>query len=395
MNRRVLLILLIVIAAAVVLVVVVLAPTLNGTTTPASTGAAPVQANGAGPTQVSGDVPTPIVLVQVIVAIQELPRGIKIPRDGLDVRNFPKDAVPSYAIGFDKGHPETAYGQVVGKIARNDIAREQPILSTMLVDDLTQIAKQGSDAAAVIPSALRAISIPIDQNSGVAYALRDGDYVDVIGSFVFVDVDQTSQSRTPNNQIFTSIRQDGTIEISSAIQGRLEQSSFSQFPLIINPTELQRPRLATQTIVQSALVVHVGLFPLTGHLVGNTPTPISSATPVESGNTPTPSGPPTMTPTPAVPSIITLAVSPQDAVTLAWMMDAQVPMTLTLRSTQNQTKQPTTEVTLRYIVENYQVNEAPALPYALQPAIRSVRQLLNGTLVPFPDTGSGGAVPGK
>ena len=255
MNRRVLLILLILI----VLVIGGGVLLLNGgpTPPPPGTGVAPVANNGTGPTQASGDVPTPIVLVQVIVAIQELPRGIKIPRDGLDVRNFPKDAVPSYAIGFDKDHPETAYGQIVGKIARNDIAREQPILSTMLVDDLTQIAKEGSDAAAVIPSALRAISIPIDQNSGVAYALRDGDYVDVIGSFVFVDVDQTSQSRTPNNQIFTSIRQDGTIEISSAIQGRLEQSSFSQFPLIINPTELQRPRLATQTIVQSALVVHV------------------------------------------------------------------------------------------------------------------------------------------
>jgi Flp pilus assembly protein CpaB len=392
MNRRVLLIILILVVLVLGGGAYLLVGPGSGST-PAGTSVAPVAGNGAGqPAQVGGDTPTPIVLVQVIVAIQELPRGIRIPRDGLDVRNFPQNAVPSYAIGFDKDHPETAYGQIVGKIARNDIAREQPILSTMLVDDLTQIARQGSDAAAVIPAALRAISIPIDQNSGVAYALRDGDYVDVIASFVFVDVDQTSQSRTPNNQIFTSIRQDGSIELSTAIQGRLEQSSFSQFPLIINPTELQRPRLATQTIVQSALIVHVGLFPISGNLIGNTPTPMSTATPVESGNTPTPSGPPTLTPTPAVPTVITLAVSPQDAVTLAWMMDAQVPMTLTLRSTQNQTKQPTTEVTLRYIVENYQVNQAPALPYSLEPPIRSARQLLSGTIVPFND---GGVAPAK
>jgi Flp pilus assembly protein CpaB len=388
MNRRVLLLLLIVVVLIVGGGVLLLSGALNGGAAPApvSTGSAPVVADG--PTNVpgtgGGQEATPIILTKIIVAVQELPRGIKIPRDGLDVRSYPRDAVPAYAIGYEN---EASFNQVVGQIARNDIAREQPILSTMLVTDLTQLAKQGSDAAAILPQNLRAISIPIDQNSSVAYAIRDGDYVDVIGSFVFVDVDQASQSRTPNNQIFTSVRQDGTIEISGAIQGRLEQSSFSQFPLIINPTEPQRPRLATQTIVQAALVVHVGTFPLSGYLVGNTPTPISTATPADSGgSTATPSGPPTLTPTPAVPTIITLGVSPQDAVTLAWMMDAQVPITLTLRSTTNQTKQPTTEVTLRYIVENFQVNEAPALPYALQPALRSVRQLVNGTLVPIIDS---------
>ena len=384
MNRRVLLIILILVVLVLGGGALILVSSPNAPAAPANT--------GASQNQVVGNTATPIVLVQVIVAIQELPRGIKIPRDGLDVRNFPQDAVPSYAIGFDKDHPETAYAQIVGKIARNDIAREQPILSTMLVDDLTQIAKEGSDAAAVIPQNLRAIAIPIDQISSVAYALRAGDYVDVIGSFVFVDVDQTSQSRTPNNQAFITIRQDGTLEISSPIPGRLEQSSFSQYPLIINPTESQRPRLATQTIVQSALVIHVGQFPLSGNLIGNTPTPLATATTADTGgNTPTPAaGPPTLTPTSASPTVVTLAVTPQDAVTLAWMMDSQVPMTLTLRSTLNQTRQPTTEVTLRYIVENYQVNEAPALPYSLEPAIRSIRQLVNGTIVPI---ASGGAAP--
>jgi len=383
MNRRVLLLLIVVVVGvgAVALLLVNQQNQNNaGGTNP---GGVPNPNGGVGqaPTQIV-DTATPIIETPIIIAVQELPRGIRIPRNGIDVRNYPKDATPEFAIGADPKNLEAAFTQVVGKIARNDIARDQPILSTMLVDDLTQLAKVGSDAAAVIPTDRRAIAIPIDRNSAVAYAPRPGDYVDVIGSFLFTDVDQTFQSRSPDTITFTVIKQDGTIDLTTALQGRLEPSTFSQFPIVVGPTETQRPRLATQMIVQSALVVQMGNFPLSGNYLGSTPTPLATATPADQSQQ-TPNAPPPPIATQGPPDVITIAVTPQEAVVLAWMMDARVPMTLVLRNAQNQNRTPTAEVTLRYIVQNFTVDEPAALPFALDPALRSIRSLTSGTLVPF------------
>ncbi len=371
MSRRVLILL-------ILLVVIVgggfvLYTQLNQT--PATTTTGGNTPGGGGPQPVV-DTATPIQVTPILVAVQEIPRGLRIPENGIDVRYFPAASVPAYALGGDE------LKSVVGKIARTDIAREQPILSTLLVDDLTQVAKEGSDAAAVVPVGKRAISIPMDRTTGIAYAPRDGDTVDVIISFLVVDVDENFQSRQPNALSFTTIRADGTISIVQAIQGRLEPSSFSQYPLVIGPSETQRPRLTTQTTIQNALVVHVGSFPLTGKYLGNTPTPIVAPTVPAEGSEAT-KGPPPPTATIAFPDVITLAVSPQEAVVLTWLVEQHVPLTLTLRNPRDATVQPSTPVTLRYIVEQYQVTVPPRLPYALEPALRSVRQLVIGTLVPF------------
>jgi len=393
MNRRVLLLLLVVVLAVAAVVLLLQSGVLGGTTGSQSTPGGVAQ----GPTSVVNTA-TPIILHPIIVALQELPRGIRIPAPvggapAFGWEYYPDGAVPPDAIGVDPNNTAPAYAQVTGKIARNDIAVDQPILSTMLVDDLTQLAKVGSDAALVIPADRRAISIPVDRNTAAAFAPRPGDYVDVIGSFLFTDVDQTFQSRSPDTLTFTVIKQDGTVELATTIQGRLEPSSFSQFPIVVGPSETQRPRLATQMIVQSALVIQVGNFPLSGNYLGNTPTPLASPTSADQSQqqTPNSNAPPPASPTATTPDVITIAVTPQDAVTLTWLIDARVPMTFVLRNAQNQNRAPTAEVTLRYIVQNFQVDEPAALPYALDPALRSIRNLVSGTLVPFAQDNTFGA----
>lgn len=384
MNRRLLILLLllvVVVGGGALLYFTVLNPA--GSTpppTPDVFGNTPIP----GTNQVVAATPTQIRVTPILIAVQELPRGIKIPENGIEVRYFPAANVPAYAIGADPNNKDEyarVLKDIVGKIARTDIAREQPILSTMLVEDVTQLAKTGSDAAAVIPPGLQAITVPIDRNSSVAYAPRQGDYVDIIVSFLYVDVDEEFQARKPNLLSFTTIKQDGTIDIIKGIQGRLEASAFSQFPVVIGPSETQRPRLTTQRTIQAALVIQMGEFPTSGFYIGNTPTP--NVPPTVASDTEATKGPPTAVPTLQRPDVITIAVPPQDAVVLAWLIEARVPMTFTLRNARDQAANPSTPVTLRYIVERYQIVQAPKLPYALEPAIRSVRQLVTGTLVPF------------
>jgi pilus assembly protein CpaB len=322
-------------------------------------------------------IPTPIPAVPIVYALQNLPRGFKFPAtmDGMkDVAGYtpwPQDAVPFGAITEDSGGLEF----LLGKIARTDIFREQPILTDLVVENLADIAHVGSDAAAVLPSDRVAVSFPIDRITSAAYAIQDGDHVDLIISMLFVDVDLVFQTLVPNT--ITLFSQNGQeLTLLQTLSGRPDQTAFG--PAIIGPSEQQRPRLVTQRTIQDAIVVHVGDFPVGGHFL-ETPT----AVPVQqqdtgdgsSGGGGTPPPPPTPIPRP---DIITLAVSPQDAVVLVWMIEAKLPVTLALRSVNDTSRGATLPVTLDYMMSQFNIDVPARRDFTIEPAIRSIRQLLAG-----------------
>lgn len=338
--------------------------------------------DGGGQVEATVNFPTPIPIqfVKVVVAAQEIPRGLPIPEDGVILREWPIQSFPVNGISETK--------DVIGSIARTDIPRESPILTTQLVDSLDKIAARGSDAALIIPPGLVAISVPIDRLTNVANAPKTGDYVDVILSFLFVDVDEEFQSRLPNKLTLTTIRQDGTIEFQSGLEGRVEPSGDFTFPVVVGPSEVQRPRLVTQRTIQAAFVIYVGTFPPDGDFLGRRPTPTPLPPPPDGEATPTP--PPAL-PTATQPPLdmITLAVEPQDAVVLVWAIESRLPITLALRSSRDLDRtQTTTAVTLEYMINTYNVPQPPRLPYALEPAIRSIRRLTLSNEISFVDVGN-------
>jgi pilus assembly protein CpaB len=253
----------------------------------------------------------------------------------------------------------------------------------MVVDNLTDLARVGSDAAAVLPTGLVAVAIPIDRLTSVGYAIQDGDRVDLIISLLYVDVDEEFQSRIPSKfTLFTINPEDQTLTLQAPIQGRPDSSAaFSPARVIVGPSEQQRPRLVTQMTIQDALVVHVGTFPLDGRYIGVPPTP----TPIPADNVGEEEGTPVPTPTPARPDIVTLAVTPQEAVIITWYVEARVPVTLALRSATDTAKLPTDDVTLEYIMGAYGIAPPPRLPYSIEPAIRSIRQLIAGEQISLVD----------
>lgn len=309
---------------------------------------------------------TPIEMVEIVIALQDLPRGFRIPPNAVTLSPYPRSVVPFNAL--------TDLEDVIGKIARTDIFREQPMLSNLVVEDLTDIARVGSDAAAILPSNLVAVSVPMDRLTSVAYAVQDGDRVDVILSMLFVDVDEVYQSLVPNDVTLFSISEEGDIQFIPAVPGRPETSALG--PVIIGPSERQRPRLVTQRTVQDAFVVHVGDFPYDGRFIGVPPTP--TPVPVENDDDTENQGPPTPTPLPPRPDIITLGVTPQDAVFLVWAIESRLPITFALRSASDTSRVPTTPVTLDYVMNEFNITLPVKRPFALEPAIRSIRQLIAG-----------------
>jgi Flp pilus assembly protein CpaB len=329
----------------------------------------PTAVAGGVETPGAGELPTatPIQLTKVVIAVNNLDRGMRIPANGVDEILWPAQSVPFGALNNKQ--------LAIGRIARTDIPPGQVIVDKLLITDLTQLAKRGSDAAAVIPSGLRAVAVPMDRLTGVAYALQDGDYVDVIVSMLFVDVDPNFQSIKPNKISVLTLKPDGSIDFSPPISGDIQPSTFTQGPMLVIPSENQRPRLVTQTTVKRALVIHVGNFPLDGNYLASRATPPPTPTPPEGAPT-QPAPPPT--PTPPIPDIVTLAVSPQDAVEMVWYIESRIPITLTLRNPLDEGKVDTDQVTLSYITTKYNVSQPLALPYALEPALRSIRHLVIG-----------------
>jgi pilus assembly protein CpaB len=70
--------------------------------------------------------------------------------------------------------------------------------------------------------------------------------------------------------------------------------------------------------------------------------------------------------------VITLIVSPQDAVTLNYLVYGGAELTLVLRNPRDAEAPETEAVTLSYILDQYNVPIPVKLPYGLQPAVTAL-----------------------
>ena len=342
-------------------------------------------ADGDGAGQTGDATPAVRNMVNIVIAIQDLPRGLTIPEDGIAIQPWPEDALP------EAGNYFVDMNDVIGRIARTDIFRGSPVLGRQVVDNLYEIAQSGSDAAALMAGlpadrSWTAVSVPLDPTGigQVAYGLQPGDYVDVIMSFLFVDVDEDFQTRLPNTISVITRAETGELVIGAPRSGRVEPSTLSPEGVLVGPSEsAQRPRLVTQRTITDAWVVHVGYFPPGGNIVGATPTPIAvEAPPPAPGDPNAQQAPPTAVPTatPYAPTIITLAVTPQDALALVWAIDSQIPITLALRAAGDRSVTQTEAVSLQYMIQNFDITQPASLPFSLEPPIRSVRRYNIGSL---------------
>jgi pilus assembly protein CpaB len=70
------------------------------------------------------------------------------------------------------------------------------------------------------------------------------------------------------------------------------------------------------------------------------------------------------------PDIITLIVTPQDALALNWAVNAGLDLTLTLRSPNDPTPEIDTDsVTLQFLIDNYDIAVPSKLPYGTEPRL--------------------------
>ncbi len=294
--------------------------------------------------------------VDVFVAGQNIPQGAEITGDALAVIKLPATAVTAVEFTTDKRD------QLVGKVARFPLDQGVVITSSMVAEKGTVVSIAGPQWAALIPSGMTAISIPASRLAMVSYGVDDGAHVNLTSCFLFVDVDPSFQTVTPDNTAVltaTGFPQNALPVLSLGVggtagpQGRLELDPSLQQPFFLVPSEAQRPRTVCQTILQDVVVMKRGNFPLSAT---NTQAAQQQQQQQQQGAAP-------------APDVITLIVSPQDAVTLQYMVYTNAQVMMTLRNPDDQSRLATEAATLQFLLSQYNIPVPAKLPYALQPRI--------------------------
>ena len=359
--------------------------------------------------------PTPeIKMVDVVVVIQPIASGTEITSDVVTI-------APIEETQF-KEEMLTELDKAVGRRAKIAIDPGSVLTGEMLTSSTSASTLGGSDWALEIPRGKVAISIPISRLSSVAYALRAGDHVNVIVTMMFVDLDAAFQSELPNNSAAvlapgpafviglgqssssTSSELAGETEkgagttVDTAVSaevgdlGEFGRTSTSQvvsggaaspvgrsegdeeLGLYVVPSESQRPRMVSQTLIENVMVLRMGDFPLEeeGKTAEATPDPNVTPTP-QTGGVVVEEGVEGATPVvvleEAPPDVVTLIVSPQDAVVLNYLLYSGAELTLALRNPTDDTVGLTEAVTMQFLLERHNIPIPVKLPFGMTPRV--------------------------
>lgn len=292
----------------------------------------------------------------VVMVVQPISRGQVITEEMLGYLAYPTSETISNFF--------TDTSQVVGLRARFDIDPGTPLTNGMVVAADQGFSETGSDTALLIPEGMVAFPIPIDRFSSLAYGLRAGDHVNLIASLLLTNLDSNLQTQLPNDIAllsFDDLGKPAVLLVEGGGAAPVQVEPLTNTPYFAVPSEAQRARLVSQTVLQNITVLHVGNFYYTD-ANGNEVTDAYGTTITDAnGNvTRTITDPP---------DIVTLIVTPQDAITLNYLVYAGSKLTLAMRSSTDETTAPTQAVTLEYLLTNYDIPVPSALPYGLQPRL--------------------------
>jgi pilus assembly protein CpaB len=299
-------------------------------------------------------------LVEIVVASQSINRGAVITSDVLTTIRYPKTELP-------QGTFFQTIEEAVGTKAKYNIDPGVPLTTSMVIHE-----GAGSLASFDIPSGMTAYSIPASPETAVAYAPQKGDHVMVVGCLLLTEVDTNFQTILPNTTSTTfapgalvegvGITTSTVIQQGVAARGRYELDTTTNQLIYVVPSETQRPRLVCQTIIQDAMVLNVGMFPLTPVESGALPT----ATPVVvATQSAAPVGP-------SYPGSVTLILSPQDTVVLNYLLLSGAKLSMALKGAGDSNLFVTDPVTLQYVMDQKNLPSPVKLPYSIAPRIDSL-----------------------
>ena len=167
-------------------------------------------------------------LQPIIVARSDIPIGTRLTEPLVAVRTWPKAGVPQGATSEP--------GQVLGRLVRGEIAREEPILEHRLFPkDLTGAP---GIMSVLVPTGKRAMAVGVNEVIGVSGFILPKDRVDVIATRTDQGLNKTTETILQNVEVL-------------AVGKRLEQKGEQNIEvptvtMAVTPEEAERLALALQ-----------------------------------------------------------------------------------------------------------------------------------------------------
>ncbi|MGE5146091.1 MAG: Flp pilus assembly protein CpaB [Candidatus Eiseniibacteriota bacterium] len=134
---------------------------------------------------------------EILVAKKNMPAGLFVKPEDVEWRPWPKEGVvPSYYL---KGKVEKT--ALIGAVVRRGIMAGEPMSDG-------KIAKPGDQGflAAVLEPGMRAVTVSINQTSGIAGFVFPGDRVDLLLTKQIPDIDGSGQRRFATETVLEKIR---------------------------------------------------------------------------------------------------------------------------------------------------------------------------------------------
>jgi len=158
--------------------------------------------------------------VKVVCAARYIPAYTRLEKTMLKTIEIPKKMVNmANVVDVEK---------VEGKITLVPFIEDEPILENKL-------SRKGNELNIMLSTGLRAISISVDEETGVGFMIRPGDYVDVLLTF------QDSESSSGKGVLKTAtILQDvKVIAVGSEITLDKKNTNYSSITLALMPEEAE------------------------------------------------------------------------------------------------------------------------------------------------------------
>jgi Flp pilus assembly protein CpaB len=302
----------------------------------------------------SSRTPTPsITTINVVFVAQDIPGGSEITEDSVVTGPWPS-TYPLPGLVTDKS-------KVVGKRARIDLRRGEPIFTSQVVESGAEVADTASATALKIKTGKVAIAVPMSRLSGVAYALGNGDHILVIASIMFINLDAGFQTDIPNHMLLASLDKDGKIIFVEVTGGRIFKESPLSDVLLATyyvPIEAQRPRLTTAILVQDARILNIG-----NANRSLTAAPAAATTPAAGAQATTP------TETLGTPDVLIIEVSPEEAVAINFLIRLRADLTYALRSAGDTTVFNIPSMDLKRLMDDFKIDLPPNLSYGTAPRV--------------------------
>jgi Flp pilus assembly protein CpaB len=264
------------------------------------------------------DAGQPVEREMVVVAVQ--PIAEDEPVEGrLDLKEMPKEVIPEGALRTLEG---TSGMLAAGPLPQGTIVQFEMLISP------EEMMREGTLSQLVEPGFL-GVAFPIDELASVSYGVQAGDYVDILVTFPFIEIDEDTQMKEPLCPPLCPGGEGGEATAQLSIQ---EQ------------------RLVTQLTLQDVLVLGVGRW------VYRLESPEEGR--AESDNEGTTVEPP---------QFITLMLEPQDALVIKLAREMNAEIDLGVRGRDDHTEFTNIQqVTLDYILARFNITIPPKHDFTIE-----------------------------